>query len=39
VVAIRDEWAVVPIIMLTFFAILFLYHDIFSRLEQLAAEE
>jgi hypothetical protein len=38
-VALRDEWAVVPIIMLTLFAVMFLYFDTLNRLERLAAEE
>ena len=37
--AFRDEWAFAPLIVLTIFAILFLHHDIFQRLEMLAAEE
>ncbi len=35
----RDEWAFAPLIVLTVFATLFLHHDIFQRLEMLAAEE
>ena len=35
----RDEWGFAPLIVLTAFAILFLHHDIFQRLENLAAEE
>ncbi len=38
-VAFRDEWAFAPLIVLTIFATLFLHHDIFQRLEMLAAEE
>src|SRR5207247_2020260 len=39
VFAFRDESAFAPLIVLTVFAILFLHHDIFQRLEILAAEE
>ena len=37
--AFRDEWAFAPLIVMTLFAILFLHHDTFQRLENLAAEE
>ena len=37
--AFRDEWAFAPLIVLTIFATVFLHHDIFQRLEMLAAEE
>ena len=39
IATIRDEWAFAPLIVLTVFAILFLHHDTFRRLENLAAEE
>ena len=39
IATIRDEWAFAPLIVLTVFAILFLHHDTFQRLENLAAEE
>ncbi len=37
--AIHDEWGFAPLIVVTIFAILFLHHAIFQRLENLAAEE
>ena len=39
IATIRDEWAFAPLFCLTVFAILFLHHDTFGRLETLAAEE
>lgn len=39
IATIRDEWAFAPLLVLTLFAIVFLYRDIFQRLEILAAEE
>ncbi len=39
VATIRDEWAFAPLIVLTVFAVFFLHHDTFQRLETLAAEE
>ncbi len=37
--AFRDAWAFAPLIVLLLFGILFLHHDTFQRLENLAAEE